>query len=119
MSNTYSIKLESLFVKSKDGFNQETIEEYNKIALGKIVNNAEQFYLGKSKKVKLHVLLNDENSLVLSQTFTGGARIFNINKQLKLIIITESSILLYNKESLLAGDLSDTTFVYYGQFSID
>lgn len=118
MSITYTIKLDTLYIKSKVGFNEEPIEKWNRLALEKIVYKAEKYHLGNTKGVSLTVLLNDENSLILSQTFPGGARIFNLNKELKFVIITESSIHLYNKESLLAGDLSDTTFAYYGKFSI-
>jgi hypothetical protein len=118
MNTIYNIKLDSLYIKSKEGFNEEPIEKWSRQALEKIVYKAGKYYLGSTKGVSLAVLLNDEDSLVLTQKFPGGARIFNLNKKLMLIIITESSIHLYNKESLLAGDFSDTTFVYYGKYSI-
>jgi len=112
---SYEITLDSLFVKSKDGFNEEPIERWNKLALDKITFDSQNYYLGKTKNIKLLVLLNDEDSLILSQTFPGGARVFNINKQLNLIIISENSILIENKESLLSNDFSDTAFIYYGR----
>ena len=107
-----------MFINSKTGFNQETIQGYNKIALGKIIEQSEQYFLGDSKKIELFVLLDDENSLILSQTFSGGTRIFNINKQSKHIIITENSMHKFNNETLLSGDFTDTVFVYYGVYSI-
>jgi len=53
---SYEITLDSLFVKSKDGFNEEPIERWNKLALDKITFDSQNYYLGKTKNIKLLVL---------------------------------------------------------------
>lgn len=114
----FKISTDSLFTKSKDGFEEKEIDSWQK-EMDIFYVNGHYYY--ETKNIPLEVSGEGKNLLILIQHFpmNTGIRVFTFFKETKSATVTEISYLHIKKEQYYAGDFSGVPWVYYGTYDIE